>query len=404
MKPAMPALLGVMALTVSVSAQAGQKGPPPANQKVDQAKVDQAIRKGVEYLRSRSGDLGRGGQKCPDELVLLTLVHAGVSASDPLYRKLFTAMTERELESTYCVSLQAMVLEEVDRDRYQGRIWQCAQFLVDNQCGNGQWSYGRPVRLDREVPQGTPTGKETPTRGKRGVADFGGPPQKPAVVRTIPVTKRADGPARGDNSNSQYAALGLRACHDAGIVFPEGVVRQAQKHWRDSQLGEEGGQKEAYPSRGWNYITEAEAWGSMTAGAVASLVILDSILKEPWTKDPAVTSGMAWLARWFSVTEHPAARWPWPEHTRTCVLYYYLYALERAGMLYGTETLGRHEWYPEGAKVLLQAQRPDGSWVADACRPGTHCIFGPCVDTCFAILFLKRATRPAVASVDRFKK
>ena len=57
-------------------------------------------------------------------------------------------------------------------------------------------------------------------------------------------------------------------------------------------------------------------------------------------------------------------------------------ALERAGMLFGTETMGDKYWYPEGAKVLCDIQKGGGAW-----GDGTR-------DTCFAILFLKRATRP----------
>jgi hypothetical protein len=70
--------------------------------------------------------------------------------------------------------------------------------------------------------------------------------------------------------------------------------------------------------------------------------------------------------------------------------YYYLYGLERAGVLTGTEVFGRREWYPEGAQALLRMQGGNGSWDNDAWN------------TCFAILFLKRATRPLedVASVD----
>jgi hypothetical protein len=53
------------------------------------------------------------------------------------------------------------------------------------------------------------------------------------------------------------------------------------------------------------------------------------------------------------------------------------------------------EWYPEGANILLDAQKPAGSWLmSDNGKP--------LWDTCFAILFLKRATRPLdVASEDR---
>mgnify|MGYP001612062303 CR=1 FL=1 len=43
-------------------------------------------------------------------------------------------------------------------------------------------------------------------------------------------------------------------------------------------------------------------------------------------------------------------------------LYYTLYALERVGMLYDTKKVGPHDWYFEGAKVILDAQKPDGCW------------------------------------------
>jgi len=89
-----------------------------------------------------------------------------------------------------------------------------------------------------------------------------------------------------------------------------------------------------------------------------------------------------WIGKNFSVTYNPG---PY-EHAQMAEnsphqYLYYMYALERAGMLYGTEMMGKHKWYPEGAKVLIETQAANGSWGA-----GT-------VDTCFAILFLKRATR-----------
>ena len=68
----------------------------------------------------------------------------------------------------------------------------------------------------------------------------------------LPVVKRRDGPDGGDNSNAQYAALGLRACHDSGIVIPKDVVRLARQWWIDAQHEPED-PKEAYPARGWSY-------------------------------------------------------------------------------------------------------------------------------------------------------
>ena len=63
--------------------------------------------------------------------------------------------------------------------------------------------------------------------------------------------------------------------------------------------------------------------------------------------------------------------------------------------------MGTHEWYPEGAKALLASQKVDGSWGVGTV--GENKVDRGTVDTCFAILFLKRATRPLdVVSVDRF--
>jgi hypothetical protein len=103
-----------------------------------------------------------------------------------------------------------------------------------------------------------------------------------------------------------------------------------------------------------------------------------------------VAEGLAWLAKNFTVSKNPGKDGGGEWH------YYYLYALERVGMLCETERIGSHPWYSTGAKFILDAQQPDGSWKA-----GEEAAW----DTCFAILFLKRATRPVdVASVDRFKR
>jgi len=181
------------------------------------------------------------------------------------------------------------------------------------------------------------------------------------------------------------SALGLRACADAGILFPKEVLAAADKAWR-----------EAMHDEGWCYGPKGHAhkpYASMTAGAVGSLVILDSIQNREWKMDPLVKVGMRWLEKNFSVTEH---RGP-PEHANGSLgwmQYYYMYALERAGILYGTEKIGPHEWYKEGVEALLDAQRlDDGSWTSKESG-------NPVNDTCFAILFLRRATRglPPVAT------
>ena len=106
-------------------------------QAVDEAKVDQAIKKGVEFLRGAKTDFHKNNWNS-DELILWTFIHAGVPQDDPKFKSLFDAVMGRPLERTYRVALLAMCLEEIDRVKYQEKIAQCAQFLVDNQCKNGQ--------------------------------------------------------------------------------------------------------------------------------------------------------------------------------------------------------------------------------------------------------------------------
>jgi len=343
-----------------------------------------AVQFGVAYLRGR---MARGVNREPrgDELILWTLIHSGVPESDPDVQRLLTSMLERKLEKTYNVALQAMILEDLDRVKHQGRIAQCAQFLVDNQAKNGQWGYGEPSIFVESVAVATKPAV-APAKAQKAVKEFpaaGSRGPKPEVKTFVRIRKMRPGPEGGDNSNTMYAALGLRACADAGIELDRAVLQLAYEWWRRAQVRES--KTPAYGGEGWCYGGHDHGhrgYGSMTAGGVGSLVIYNYLLNRDWTRDQNVKNGMDWLAKNFTVTENPGPS----EHGGRpgAALYYYLYALERAGILYGTEKIGRHEWYPRGVEMLLENQQTTGAW---ASRDGGNEIH----DTCFAILFLRRA-------------
>ena len=117
----------------------------------------------------------------------------------------------------------------------------------------------------------------------------------------------------------------------------------------------------------------------MAAGAAAGAVRIKQI-------DLAKKQGLAWLQENYAIRGAPPAAGFW-----SLFYFYYLYSLERVGVLYGIRKLGGHDWYLEGARVLLNAQKPDGSWDASHFKHPTW-------DTCFAILFLKRATKRLVVT------
>lgn len=359
---------------------------------VDAPAVDRAIDRGLGWLRSAPSTVHDHVGNA-DELILYTLLQGGASEKETRVGELMRICLDAPLERTYKVALQAMILQELDPAKHQPRIQRCAQHLVDNQCANGQWGYGEGTSAEPAANQDVAS----------GVARFGGKPP----LRKVAVKKSRDGTGPGDNSNSQYAALGLRACHDAGVQIPREVLQRAALWWRQSQHGSTKGAAVATgpgvsaEPRGWCYDQKEghpAAYGAMTAGGVGALVIYDHLLGLSYKRDPSVASGLAWIAANFAVEKHPGdIHLQHPGADDKVFHHYWLYGLERAGMLYGTASIGGRKWYAEGARHLLATQKEDGRWEGSNWSSPTY-------DTCFAILFLKRATRPVVASEDALKK
>ena len=119
----------------------------------------------------------------------------------------------------------------------------------------------------------------------------------------------------------------------------------------------------------------------MTAVGLAVVRICLDQVSDPKVKEAleaALDDGWAWMQQHFAVASNPGAQAPPWAH------YYYLYGLERAGVFCGYRQVGDHDWYVEGAEYLLAQQAESGAW-----RAGQE---GSDADTCFAILFLKRAS------------
>ena len=154
----------VLALSTTALAQAKKGGGFDPNRPVpgvDYQKVDAAIKKGLKYLETAESHSSHRDIQDSDELILLTLVDCDLPATHPRVQQLLEKSLEDQMDRTYHVCLLAMSLEELDRVKYQGYIHRCAQFLVDNMCANGQWSYGKPSIFAEDIPT---------TPGRRAVA------------------------------------------------------------------------------------------------------------------------------------------------------------------------------------------------------------------------------------------
>lgn len=118
-----------------------------------QEKIDKAIDSGCAFLISHLNgylteyEFAGHGNQSDAPLVLHALVKGKADPSRPEFKKALQYCLSHDLERTYFAAVTALALEALDMKKYAGRIGQCAQFLMDNQCKNGQWDYRLPVRL-----------------------------------------------------------------------------------------------------------------------------------------------------------------------------------------------------------------------------------------------------------------
>ncbi|MBI5361094.1 MAG: terpene cyclase/mutase family protein [Planctomycetes bacterium] len=340
-----------------------------------QERVDKAIDKGLDYLKDKFKGKDFKGED--SELVLFTFLHAGLTKKDAIVKKAARDLMGKKLGRTYNVALLAMALEALDPMEYQDKIAECAQFLVDSQCPNGQWSYECP---------GWKTDAKSGTRKKAAVAS-GGDKEEPAIGRVEIKANPQQTLPDGDNSNTQYALLGLRSAYNSNIMIPKETMEKAAQFLSSRQMAD----------GGWCYsVTGASddySYGSMSTAGLGGLCISRFYLGIDLQKDGTIQKGSEWFAKNFKVDANPGADTANSIKLRVesnlgqgMVLYYYLYGLERVGVFLSTEKFGDHEWYNEGAEFLLgQQDKKEGKW-----GNGT-------LETCFAILFLKRATAPLKA-------
>ena len=283
--------------------------------------------------------------------------------------------------------------------------------------------------LDRRgVPQESP-----PEADKRGwrynlkeivLSSGGGRSKQTQTFRSNPPPN-----ANQDLSSTQLASLALFTAHQFGVKVPVEVwtdicaftlaqqEEDGPKHERHDPGYKSGGYAAPVDrARGFMYIkgspdgTEGKATGSMTACGIANLLMCKDVLqdsakgKKRWAEnlfdskvEESVYDGLAWLDLNWSSFRNP--------HSEYGYHIYYLYAIERAMDLYDRQLVGTHVWYNEGAQEILSRQKPvkvsdpiDKRAPADAVYWETGDTHEPkdVLDTCFALLFLKRATKDLV--------
>jgi hypothetical protein len=202
------------------------------------------------------------------------------------------------------------------------------------------------------------------------------------------------GLGRADLSNTQVAALGFRAADQAGLTLPKGIwarLVEATLRHQESPVEIPGSgllPREQRRMAGFAYEPGGAPSASMTTAGLTVLGIASEVEgRVPHALDVRVAEARQlaqnWLVQNFSVEGNPHGEAAWH--------YYYLYGLERAGAFGGFTHFGAHDWYAEGAAQLLKEQRADGGWRMDG-RTSWPPTPMPVANTCFALLFLRKAT------------
>jgi hypothetical protein len=389
-------------------------GAPGADQKAIQA----SIQKGIDRLWEDQ-DPDSGAWRYNDKeteikkddravgvtsLAALALFENGVLPSDPKLRKALKFVRERcpLIEDTYSVSLATILLARVGQREDKDLLKENAQRLCNSQKETGGWHYTTP-RISRDKK------------------------------------KASDSKGLGDFSVTQFAVLGLWQAQRAGCGGKEATEALRKLRMRLAWAQTENG--------GWNYPGVPDLGGDShtmtTAGIYMWLVSSANGIKttrlanKPTLESPTSHPIFAILQTAAEEHKKSAAKsnqgkakeadgpggvdytYPTPsppaidvtvgsplaedqflkkamkrvgEHADAAVSnsgygnwIYYLWSLQRLGVLLGEEKFGKTAWYDAGCDALIKKQNEDGS-------------FGPKegsltakADSAFALLFLRKA-------------
>jgi hypothetical protein len=374
-----------------------------------QRAVNQALDKGIAYLKRKQQGNGtwtnNGHAIGYAALPGLTLLECGVKSDDPVVHKAaaFVRNNCGDLGATYEIALAALFLDRLGAAQDRPLIQKLALRLVAGQGGDGGWNYRCPVltqdqhktflhlleqlrpalRADLMPPIAEGSSPEKPTKPQTPKMTKEKRSKLPAVLKDVPALQdRLDIKAgrRGgtsDNSNSQFAILALWAAQRQGVAVERPLALVAQRY-RPCQ-NQDGG---------WGYHSggsvRTETTPSMTCVGLLGLAVghglaRDGVSDQQSVEDPQIQEALEALGNHIG---EPTGR---SDHIQQDNLYF-LWSLERVGVLYGLRAIAGKDWYAWGAEMLVANQLNEGKWQSGGYHGAT-----PTLDTCFALLFLKRA-------------
>jgi hypothetical protein len=195
--------------------------------------------------------------------------------------------------------------------------------------------------------------------------------------------------SHADNSNTQFATLAMWAAGRRNLPVERSIDLLARR-FRASQ----------FDDGTWGYQARRPGTPAMTGAGLLGLAVGHGLDADPSRKksikDASVDKGLkalgAHVGKPFGadikrkVKLGPRGRLIRMGRPQSPINMYFLWTVERVGVLYHVREMDGKDWYRWGVELLLQAQKDDGSW-----HEGNYWGSTMPIDTCFALLFLKRA-------------
>ncbi len=282
----------------------------------------------------------------PTALAVYTLLKSGVPRDDPAIQAAMKYLRGLELKKTYAVSCYVLALDAMRDPSLDLEIQRAANWLASN---------------------------------FNDAADLWGYPDRNPEL-----------------SNTQFAVLALWAAEKHGY-------HATKRLWADLIKGTIGQQTD---DGGFNYRwnDRPSSHGTMTTAGITVLELAIERLQGEKAFDKvrgdgvkSLERGWAWMDEHFTATGNPtrANGLIMDRHKITTgrlymFHYYYLWGVERIAAISQRNEIAGRDWYREGAVQFLREEEPGGGW-------------NSLDTTCFALLFLRRATYSGLAGREQVK-
>lgn len=388
-------------------------------------KIDASTRRGVQFLRQAIKSNGTWKEDTDIHstgyaaLPGLAMLECGVSAKEPVLQQaaVFVRAQAPRLKETYDIGTAILFLDRLGDPSDKKLIRNLAVRLMAGQTVGGGWTYECPILTDDEqlkllaflnshkpeikllIPlQGmildpnpmkkdpargdepSKPGKKTKPKEVEKAAQDVLPPRLrklPIVAQQIKKLGYLESSA-DDNSNTHFALLGLWAArrHGASVELSLGLAAE-RFHKTQAKDG------------GWGYVVRSPPKNTMTCVGLMGLAMGHGSAAELFAeaaaknktpvkslaRDPAIHEALKALGQYLDGEQELRG-------LETRIDLYYLWSLERVGMLYRQKEFGKKDWFVYGAQLILERQQNDGRWQVHYDSP---------IDTAFALLFLNRS-------------